>query len=291
MPIPETVASIPLAGALCALGFPSLVARVPRGGRTAAVAATAIAVVFAGAFLAARATFDPYEVAIVAVIAWACLATLDAGRGAPPLSPADVAVFLLLWLTLDLRWMNAIFPGDGDAAYEWWSLLVAGLGLLGFGRLRGSPGVELRWIVPPTDLVAALAGLAAMAAIVIPVGLGIGFLRYPPSHAPEYARALVLLPGILLTVALPEEILFRGVLQSGLERRTGRPALAIAAASLIFGLTHWNNADTTANRLAYTALASVAGAIYGAVFRRTGTLLAPALCHAAVDTVWELFLR
>jgi membrane protease YdiL (CAAX protease family) len=39
----------------------------------------------------------------------------------------------------------------------------------------------------------------------------------------------------------------------------------------------------------YVALATVAGWFYGSAFVASGNLLAPALTHAAVDTLWRTF--
>jgi membrane protease YdiL (CAAX protease family) len=38
-------------------------------------------------------------------------------------------------------------------------------------------------------------------------------------------------------------------------------------------------------------MATIAGIFYGRAFRRTGGLMAPALVHALVDTVWRAVFR
>lgn len=86
--------------------------------------------------------------------------------------------------------------------------------------------------------------------------------------------------GIVLLAALAgvgEELLFRGVIQHWIAERHGL-ALALAGASILFGVGHWLSAS-------YAALAAVIGAWLGGVFVVTGNLLAPIVAHAAYDVV------
>jgi membrane protease YdiL (CAAX protease family) len=86
--------------------------------------------------------------------------------------------------------------------------------------------------------------------------------------------------GILLLAALAgvgEELLFRGVFQTWVAERAPQ-WLAIAAASLLFGVGHWLSAS-------YAALASLIGAYLGILFLLSGNLLAPMIAHAAYDVV------
>src|SRR5438093_453466 len=78
-------------------------------------------------------------------------------------------------------------------------------------------------------------------------------------------------PAIFLTIALPEELFFRCVLQGGLEKRWGRPLPALIVASLAFGLMHWNNVDSLKFRIEYCTLATIGGAIYGIAYRYGGS--------------------
>ena len=88
--------------------------------------------------------------------------------------------------------------------------------------------------------------------------------------------------GELLIVAILagvcEELLFRGALQNGLEQLSGRPWLALAVASLLFGLAH----PITP---LYAVLAGAIGVYLGWLMSFTGDLLAPIVAHAAYDFV------
>jgi uncharacterized protein len=88
-------------------------------------------------------------------------------------------------------------------------------------------------------------------------------------------------PGTLIAVALlagiGEELLFRGVLQAGLESWLG-PWPALLLASLLFGLAHFVT-------VGYFALAVLIGIYFGLLYQWTGNLLVPMLAHALYDWI------
>jgi hypothetical protein len=90
-------------------------------------------------------------------------------------------------------------------------------------------------------------------------------------------------------VALPEEVLFRGLIQNLLQRSASTARWRVAAflvASVVFGFSHLNNNPTFDWR--YVTIASVAGIAYGTVYNRTGKVTAAAITHALIDIVWRL---
>jgi membrane protease YdiL (CAAX protease family) len=297
LPSPLLAASLAiLLAATLAAGVPSLLARLPRDGRASLFGAALVALAFLLVQLDARA-LDPYTLAILAAASWASLETLRRAADRP-LGPPDLAIWLLLWIPFDLRWYSTLFPGGEHAGYPWCALALNVLAALGFGRLRALPGFDARLLPGRRDLaVAALAFLALMVLILGP-SLALGFTHFPGRREVGLAEALFMAPNILVTIAVPEELYFRATLQAGLEarlaatrlgERRGR-ALGLALASLAFGLMHWNNVESLAEKLVYLALASTAGAVYGLAYRRAGSLIAAALVHAAVDWVWYCFL-
>jgi uncharacterized protein len=80
---------------------------------------------------------------------------------------------------------------------------------------------------------------------------------------------------VSLLAGFGEELLFRGVIQAGLEQLTGAAA-GLLLASLIFGLLH-------AITPAYFLLATIMGLYLGLLYQQTGNLLIPCLVHALYD--------
>lgn len=82
---------------------------------------------------------------------------------------------------------------------------------------------------------------------------------------------------VALAAGIGEELLFRGVIQAGLEGLIG-PVAALAFASLLFGLAH---ALTTA----YFVLTCLMGVYLGWLYQATDNLLLPIMVHFLYDWV------
>ena len=159
-----------------------------------------------------RTSLDPYALVIALCTA---LAVLKALRGARRTAPGatDVLAWLLLWIPFDLRWWNELYAGPGGQyGYEVWAVYVTGVALLGWGLCRRSPTLGIR--VPRTrDVLVSLGALLTLAALLIPPGLSTGFLHWNPAP-PALLQGAGLFGGLALTVALPEELFFRSLLQN-----------------------------------------------------------------------------
>jgi membrane protease YdiL (CAAX protease family) len=142
--------------------------------------------------------------------------------------------------------------------------------------------------VRPRDFGVAILAFALFTPIAAGFGLLTGFL-HPAHHLPGLIPSAGKILGIFLATGVPEELLFRGLLQNLVLRWTSRPGVSVAIASLVFGAAHLNSGPSP--DLRYFLLATLAGAVYGLVYRRTGTLMAPAMTHTLVNSAWTLFLR
>ncbi len=92
----------------------------------------------------------------------------------------------------------------------------------------------------------------------------------------------------LLSIAagISEEVLFRAVIQGGLQSASGTP-IAVAISALLFGLCH-------ALTKFYFILATLMGVYLSLVWMSTSQLLSPMIAHALYDfivLVWYLRLR
>ena len=150
--------------------------------------------------------------------------------------------------------------------------------------VRQVPGLGYHFFCSFRILKIALANFVFFAIIAVPAGFALRFTAWHPRWRGVGPFLLDYLE-IFLFIAVLEELFFRGFLQtlfSGLFRLPLKAQLLVAA---LFGLFHILHAPFPNWR--YVALAAVAGWFYGCAFRQSGSLVAPALTHALVDTVWR----
>lgn len=236
----------------------------------------------------AMGRFDPYATTVFVAGVFITIGTLaQAGRGYPRMQWTDTTFWLVLWIPFDFRWNYDIWYGLDDLAYAWWAVMLTVVTVYGYGVLRDLPGLGYRLVPRRQDIGVALVATTGFAVIAIPIGLAIHFLTFPPTTTLRLSAVILHFIGLFLTVAIPEELFFRGILQNGLDKHLRNPRLALVLASLAFGLMHWNNADAVVERLAYVGLATVAGLFYGWAYERSDGLLAPILCHTLVDLIWR----
>jgi membrane protease YdiL (CAAX protease family) len=205
----------------------------------------------------------------------------------------DLVAVFSLWVPVELDWL----PEDTIPTLLGFDLPVAlltaiCLGLLLFLVIRPLEGIGYTYRLSLKNLGAAGLAVGVFAIIGIPLGLGLGFIKIKTaafSVTDWVLRFLV----IYFLNALPEELLFRGVVQNLVERRFGRGWQTLLVSAIFFGFTHINN--TTAfhspPNYAYVVMASIAGVAYGWVWRRSGKITASAITHTLVNFIWSvLFL-
>ncbi|CAG0930439.1 hypothetical protein TFLX_01743 [Thermoflexales bacterium] len=150
------------------------------------------------------------------------------------------------------------------------------------------PDVGFTFSLNRRDWREVLINFALFAVIAIPFGLITQFIK-PATQLPE--PLLIVGQGlfIFLLIALPEEILFRGVIQRYLERVLRWPPLpTLILSSVIFGASHLNNPPNVGY---YFILASIAGFFYGRTYLRTGKIVPAAIVHLLVDWVWNVLFK
>ncbi|MEW6729972.1 MAG: type II CAAX endopeptidase family protein [Acidobacteriota bacterium] len=207
-----------------------------------------------------------------------------------PLSPQltwQYAVAILaIWLPFDFRLLKGIW--FGDVTYGFNTLLAVNLALILFVGYCRIEGVGYHFRANRAIIIKGVLNLLFFTPIAIGLGLATGFLTWAPQ---QHSAGTVVLTALLifLFIALPEELLFRGLIQNLLTKSLQSEKKALIITSIIFGAAHLNNADYPRN-LIYFLLASIAGYFYGRAYLATGALLAGAITHTLVDTIWhELF--
>jgi membrane protease YdiL (CAAX protease family) len=225
----------------------------------------------------------------VALFLFLPLAILSAAGKASAGSVQDFLVIAGVWVAVKFGPAHWIWPfPSGKLAYILTMLLSVNLAIAGFLLVRRIKGVgySIGWGGDWTFSI--LASLLSFACIAIPVGVKLRFIAFDSHHQSWMALPLNAI-GILLFIAWPEELLFRGLLQNCLSRATKSDLFGWIAASALFGLSHITNGGFPNWR--YVLLAAIAGFFYGWTWRRTNSIFASALVHGAVDLLWHFLFR
>ena len=216
-----------------------------------------------------------------------------------------LAVFCL-WHPMMVGWIGKEWFGGTQGHYL---MMGAGgmYGLLVFGGIRKF-NIQARWELSGQDLKWIFAIFAIISIPVWCVGRYFGFIQpglHPFFLHQQYAILLIALH-FLFANGIPEELLFRGVLQSAIRRRLGPlgghrwgSTLTVLATALLFGSSHLfavriitNASGVITNgfpNLPYALMAFLGGIAFGTVFELRKSLLAAVILHALVNTVWVLF--
>jgi uncharacterized protein len=250
----------------------------------------AIPAVLSAIFLAIAAHLDAFSIPLAALIL--AYTYLPAGvaylaRDTPPPVWVDFVAIALLWFPLEFSLGHQFIPkqaqGTLHLAVYAVSILLALYIFLRFRRLKG---MKINLPRSGGDLINLLLGFAACAPVLIPLGRAIGFL--PPFHMPSQtspARIGTQYLIILAATALPEEILFRGLIQNSIAQKFGTSTRTLLVSAFIFGCAHLDNGPQPLPNWRYMILATIAGIAYGKVFEKSSSIFASAGLHALVDTI------
>lgn len=232
--------------------------------------------------------FNPYTTIIFAFIVIAVFGSLKQAKDEKfKLNWIDLAIWIILWIPFDLRWYIEMQP---NLDYNWWSAAVSVIAIIGWYGYRGAD-IGFRLVPKFKDWYIALLALLMILALVIPPGIATEFLTFSIPESFDIPILTAHFIGLFLTVALPEELFFRGILLRGLENVFSKKWIPMVISSLAFGLMHWNNVGDLSMQITYVSLATLAGLGYGWAYRKSGNnLLAAILAHTLVDWIWKLIL-
>lgn len=212
----------------------------------------------------------------------------DRRHRAEQVSWRDFAAMVALGLPISAGWLRGIWTWPQDL-YFFRPLLSVCVTGYAFLVIRGLEGVGYRLGWRKGDLVDGLTNFVGYAVLAIPLGIALGFLHPHASRVSPGQFALQFI-GVYLTVAIPEELLYRGILQNLLVKSIsrGRPGVyGLFVASVVFGASHLHHPPVP--NWKYGILATLAGIFYGNAYRTRQRLSASALTHATVDTVWHFW--
>lgn len=200
----------------------------------------------------------------------------------------DFVIILALWLPLEFSAGQHLIPKPAQGFLHSVAYAIAILlGLVIFLGYRALPG--MKYNVPSVrDLAYGVAGFAITAPVLVGLGRLLDFI--PSWHAPAHPGKIPLqFLLIFVGTALPEEILFRSLIQNWLMQRYGFTLKILLVAGFIFGCAHLDNGPQPLPNWRYMILATVAGIAYGKLFQKSGSVSSSVLFHALVDTTKHVF--
>jgi membrane protease YdiL (CAAX protease family) len=205
-------------------------------------------------------------------------------------SALDFLTILLLWLPIEFSAGANLIPRHAQGVLHSVAYGIAIiLGLVIFAGFRSVPGLKFNLPRHARDYWLPLVAFAITAPVLAAVGIALGFI--PPPHAStQSAGRMISAVGIVFAAtALPEEILFRSLIQNFLMLRFGSSTRTLLAAAFIFGCAHLDNGPQPVPNWRYMILATIAGVSYGVVFRKASTVLSSAGLHMLVDWTKHFF--
>jgi len=254
----------------------------------------ALPFLLAGVFSAAAAAAGVFRFELALSVLAYCAAPVACAWTARHLAArawaADFAAVLLLWLPIEFSAGAALVPKPAQGFLHTVAYGIAILlGLSLFLCFREWKDMKYRLPGERRDLWLPLAAFAVTAPVLIAIGIPIGFIS--PPHLPvvpagKMAAAVAI---IFAGTALPEEILFRSLIQNLLSERLGSGIRPLLLASFIFGCAHLDNGPQPLPNWRYMILATVAGIAYGKVFEKSTTVTSSALLHMMVDWTKHFF--
>lgn len=161
-------------------------------------------------------------------------------------------------------------------------IMLIPLGALVYLSIRRLDRTGFRLAISRVDLWTGIKNYLWFLPIGVPLAMIIGFSHWDPKLLDSWAgpvRLLGSVVGIYATVALSEELYFRGILENLLSGSLRGLVLARLIASLLFGLAHLSPGFPNWR---YAVVAAVAGWFYGRAYSENHSVVASAVTHTLV---------
>ncbi len=234
-----------------------------------------------------------FSVAFIALVsAYLLFPTALVVMGRSATCPTDFLAILAIWLPLEFAVGAGLLPLGARAVANITargSSIVLALTL--FLLYRDMQGMKYNLPQSWRDALYPALGFVCVAPVLAYLGLKFGFMGPFHGWTALHAGAFGLLwLKTLLGVALPEELLFRALIQNWLMQRFGSNHATVLAAALIFGAAHLDNGPGPLPNWHYMILATIAGFAFGEVFWKSSTILSSAGLHALVNSTRHLFV-
>jgi membrane protease YdiL (CAAX protease family) len=202
----------------------------------------------------------------------------------------DFLAIAALWLPIEFAAGARLVPhaAQGFLHSVAYGIAIV-LGLTLFLCYRSLPGMKFNLPRRAADFWLPVVAFGVLAPVLAVVGITIGFIPLPHAATASGNRMAAAIGLIFVATALPEEILFRSLIQNLIEKRLGVGWPALLTASVIFGCAHLDNGPQALPNWRYAILATIAGVAYGRVFQRASSVTSSAMLHMMVDWTKHFF--
>ncbi len=240
-------------------------------------------------YLFGTGTFALGRLVIMAGFIFVPLALAMSAQGASPGSWQDFLTIAGVWTFVKFGPAQHLWPYPGGRLVYVFTVLVAvNVALATFLLARRTKGIGYSIGWGNNWSIYVFGSYFFFGCLAIPLGISMHFISFAPQWS-RWSSFIGLSVAILVFTAWPEELLFRGLLQNLLARTSKSDFAGWWTSSILFGLSHITNGGFPNWR--YVILATVAGFFYAWSWRRTGSIFASALVHAAVDVTWHFLFR
>jgi membrane protease YdiL (CAAX protease family) len=230
----------------------------------------------------------PWRWAVLAIVVLGTVTLFRAGRDRSEPVITDALAILLVWMPIEFKLLpDLVVPPFGDRGINLVKMLMVPFLLWSALFVRRWQDLGYNLYLKLRDLKIALIAFAAFTVVGLPLALVVKFVR-PSTHLPPVLEIIGRAIAAWAFVALPEELLFRGLIQNGLMKALRSPLAGLIVASLIFGAAHLDNPPKIWR---YAMLATLAGVSYGWAYMRTRSSVASSIVHTLVDWVWSVFFH
>jgi membrane protease YdiL (CAAX protease family) len=241
-------------------------------------------------YLFGTGTFALGRIGLMAAFIFLPLALSASAENSAPGCWQDFLTIAAVWGFVKFGPSHYLWPYPGSRlAYPFAVLVAVNIAIATFLLARKTKGIgyTIGWGKNWTLYV--LGSFLLFGCVAIPLGIAIRFTTFAPQWS-HWMSFVGLSLGILIFTAWPEELLFRGLLQNLLSRSSKSDLAGWWTSSVLFGLSHITNNGHFPN-WRYVILATIAGLFYAWTWRKTNSIFASALVHAAVDVTWHFLFR
>ena len=222
------------------------------------------------------------------------------------LKTMDILVLIILWFPINFRLVPQLTLPPVQGIVPLFNIIAVILLIIAFLVIRNLEDIGLVWRLKGDEIRISIQYFIIGLFIIIIIGFITGFFELS-KRLPSTFEMLGMFMSIGFFIALPEELLFRGIIQNFIEKSFQRHRyntwIALVISAIIFGLAHGNDAigpviDVNLRSFgiwhcpwAYMIVATIAGIFYGLTYIKTRKVTAAALVHLLVNWFWMVLFN